>query len=135
MTSKVYEIVTDKIIAALESGTPPWRKPWQAGIPRNAISNRPYSGINSLLLNLGPYGDPRWLTTKQANAKGGKIRKGQKSTLIVFWKSHTVKAETDEGEITEKTIPFLRYYLVFNVEQCEGLDLPKLETRKVDVIA
>jgi len=59
MTSKVYEIVTDKIVAALESGTPPWRKPWTAGIPRNAITKGPYSGINALLLGATPYSDPR----------------------------------------------------------------------------
>ena len=112
-TNKVYEIVTEKIIAALESGTPPWRKPWQAGIPRNAITNRHYSGINALLLGMTPYSDPRWLTFKQCSAKGGKVRKGEKSTLVIFWKQNIVTQETDSGEITEKTIPFLRYYLVF----------------------
>jgi antirestriction protein ArdC len=135
MSSKVYEIVTEKILAALEQGTVPWRKPWQAGIPRNAITNRPYSGINATLLNLSPYSDPRWLTMKQANARSGEIRKGEKSTLVIFWKQNTVTQETESGEITEKTIPFLRYYLCWNVEQCEGLDLPELETRKVDIIA
>jgi antirestriction protein ArdC len=58
MTSKVYELVTDKIITVLEQGTPPWRKPWTAGIPRNAITNRPYSGINALLLGMTTYSDP-----------------------------------------------------------------------------
>jgi antirestriction protein ArdC len=72
---------------------------------------------------------------KQANAKGGKIRKGEKSTLVIFWKHNTVTQETQSGEITEKQIPLLRYYLVFNVEQCDRLDLPALKTRKVDVIA
>jgi antirestriction protein ArdC len=134
MSSKVYEIVTEKILAALEQGTVPWRKPWQAGIPRNAITNRPYSGINALLLGTTPYSDPRWLTFKQCSAKGGKVRKGEKSTLVVFWKIQDVSKEED-GEIAEKQIPLLRYYLVFNVEQCDGLDLPKLETRKVDAIA
>jgi antirestriction protein ArdC len=135
MTSKVYAIVTDKIIAALESGCPPWRKPWQAGIPRNAVTKRPYSGINATLLNLSPYSDPLWLTMKQANQSGGKIRKGERSSLVIFWKQNTITQETDTGEITEKQIPILRYYLVFNIEQCDGLDLPTLETRKVDVIA
>jgi antirestriction protein ArdC len=54
MSNRVYEIVTEKIIAALESGTAPWHKPWQAGIVRNAISNHPYSGINALLLGMAP---------------------------------------------------------------------------------
>jgi len=75
------------------------------------------------------------LTIKQANERGGRIRKGEKSTLVVFWKSHAIQTETDDGEITEKQIPLLRYYLVFNVEQCDGLALPKLESRHVDVIA
>jgi antirestriction protein ArdC len=134
MTSKVYEIVTEKIITALESGTAPWHKPWKAGIARNAISNRPYSGINALLLGMTPYSDPRWITMKQCNAKGGKIRKGEKSTLVIFWKKNTISQESDSGEITEKQIPLLRYYLVWNVEQCESLDLPPLETKQVDVI-
>jgi antirestriction protein ArdC len=82
-----------------------------------------------------PYSDPRWITMKQCNAKGGKIRKGEKSTLVIFWKKNTISQESDSGEITEKQIPLLRYYLVWNVEQCEGLDLPPLETKQVDVIA
>jgi antirestriction protein ArdC len=107
MTSKVYEIVTDKIIAALESGTPPWRKPWTAGLPKNAISNRPYSSINALLLSMAPYADNRWLTMKQANEKGGRTRKGEKSTLIIFWKQNPIKAENDNGAEIEKVIPLV----------------------------
>ena len=124
MTSKVYEIVTEKILSALESGTAPWHKPWRAGIARNAISNRLYTGINAVLLGISPYSDPRWITMKQANQKGGTVRKGEKSTLVIFWKQNTITEENDNGEITEKQIPLLRYYLVWNVEQCEGLDLP-----------
>jgi antirestriction protein ArdC len=135
MSNKVYEIVTEKIIAALESGTAPWHKPWKAGIARNATTNRPYSGINALLLGMTPYSDPRWITMKQCNAKGGKIRKGEKSSLVIFWKQNTITPESDDGEITEKQIPMLRYYLVWNVEQCEGLDVPALETKQIDVIA
>jgi len=111
--SKVYAIVTEKIIAALESGTVPWHKPWKAGIARNAIINRPYSRINALLLGISPYSDPRWLTYKQASAKGGQVRKGEKSTLVIFWRQSTITQESDDGELTEKMIPMLRYYLVF----------------------
>jgi putative DNA primase/helicase len=107
MSNRVYEIVTEKIIAALETGTAPWHKPWEAGIARNAISNRPYTGINAVLLSMAPYSDPRWLTMKQANAQGSKVRKGEKSTLVIFWKQNTITQETDEGEINEKQIPLL----------------------------
>ncbi len=76
MSNRVYELVTQKIIATLDTGPPPWHKPWKVGIPRNAITNRTYSGINALLLGVAPYSDPHWITIKQANAKGGKIRIG-----------------------------------------------------------
>jgi antirestriction protein ArdC len=72
---------------------------------------------------------------KQGNQKGGKVRKGEKSSLVIFWKQNIITQESDDGEITEKQIPLLRYYLVWNVEQSEGLDLPALETGKVGVIA
>src|SRR5919106_2791365 len=101
MSNRVYEIVTEKILAALESGTAPWHKPWKAGIPRNAISNRPYSGVNALLLGMAPYSDPRWLTMKQANEKGGKVRKGERSTLVIFWKQNPIKAEDESGDEIE----------------------------------
>jgi antirestriction protein ArdC len=132
---KVYEIVTDKILAALEQGTVPWHKPWQAGLPQNAITHRRYSGINAILLGMTTYSDPRWLTYKQASEHGGQVRKGEKSTLVVFWKTNTVNQEAENGEVSEKVIPILRYYLVFNVEQCDGLNLPKLEARQIDAIA
>ena len=94
-------------------------------------------------MGIAPYSDPRWLTFKQCSEKGGKVRKGEKSTLIVFWKLHDVTRASDEGDEVERQIPFLRYYTVFNAEQCDvfnaeqcdGLDLPTIETRNIDVVA
>ncbi|MFZ9069120.1 MAG: ArdC-like ssDNA-binding domain-containing protein, partial [bacterium] len=82
----VYEIVTNQIIEQLDKGTVPWRKPWQElGLPMNLISRKPYSGINIFLLGFQNYAKPYWLTMKQGNSLGGKVRKGEKSTMITFW--------------------------------------------------
>jgi len=83
----VYQIVTDKIIGMLEAGVVPWRKPWSsAGLPRNLVTKKPYRGINHFLLSASKYISPFWLTYKQANELGGSVRRGEQSTLIVFWK-------------------------------------------------
>jgi antirestriction protein ArdC len=132
----VYSIVTEKILAALEAGVVPWHKPWdgQASLARNAISNKPYTGINAFLLNLSAYSDPRWVTFKQAQSLGGSVRKGEKSSLVVFWKQY--QNEDEDGNATKKGA-ILRYYLVFNVEQCENLSKlkPLEEKAEVDAIA
>lgn len=122
MSNAVYELVTSKIVEALEAGVCPWRKPWtaiDADLPRNAVSKKPYRGVNLWLLGMSPYADNRWLSFKQANQLGGNVRKGERASIAVFWKM----LEADDG----KEIPLLRYYSVFNVMQCEGLKLPPLE--------
>jgi antirestriction protein ArdC len=74
----VYEMVTERIIAALEQGCVPWCKPWKnIGGPRNLQSKRPYRGINAFLLSLMPYSSPYWTTFKAARAAGGSVRKGE----------------------------------------------------------
>ena len=125
MSNKVYEIVTEQIINKLEQGTVPWHQPWIGGQePMNLISKKPYRGINSFLLACAGYVSPYWVSYKQAQDLGGNVKKGEKSTLVVFWKPINVK--TNDEEITEKTIPFLRYYRVFNIEQCENIDIKKI---------
>ena len=145
----LYQDITDKIIEALENGVGPWIKPWndsgaQFGLHRNAVSDHVYRGINVLLLNLVTfekgYTDPRWVTFNDAHKLGGYIKKGEKHTKIVFWKFLDLKDKT-EGETTrsdekqpKKVIPLLRFYRVFNVEQCANLklkDLPKPDNTTV----
>ena len=83
----IYAIVTDKIINLLEQGVVPWRRPWtSAGLPRNLVSKKSYRGINHFLLSAFKYVSPFWLTMRQANELGGHVRKGEESTLVVFWK-------------------------------------------------
>ena len=84
----VYEIVTEKIIEKLETGTVPWRKPWRANqeLPKNLISGKEYRGLNLILLNMSEYTSSYWLTAKQAKDLKGNIKKGEKSTVVIFWK-------------------------------------------------
>jgi len=141
----IYAMVTDKIIILLENGVVPWRRPWTStGLPRNLVSKKPYRGVNVFLLSASKYVSPFWLTMRQANELGGHIRKGEESTAIVFWKIENAKASPEEldAEETEKETRrrfLLRFYRVWNLEQCElpqaVLDkLPKMETHQHDPI-
>ena len=111
----VYEIVTKKILDKLEAGTIPWRQPWDNKGAVNWNSQKPYRGINALLLDPGEYA-----TFPQIEKAGGKVKKGQRAQIAVLWKS--VHEINDEGEETGKQYAWMRYYNVFNIEtQCEGL--------------
>jgi antirestriction protein ArdC len=125
--NKVYDIVTNKIIESLESGEIPWNKPWYSGIPTNLISKKAYRGFNPFFLNLVAsmegYTSQYWLTYKQAQKKGGQVKKGESGTLVIFWK-WVNKKDKESGEIID-SFPILRYYTVFNVEQCDGVEYPK----------
>lgn len=121
----VYQEVTNKIIEELERGAAPWVKTWAgspvSSLPRNAVSNRTYSGVNILLLwiesSIHGYINPSWLTFKQAKSLGGSIKKGEKGTHIVFFTR--LEKEDEKGNTVE--IPMLKGFTVFNVEQCDGL--------------
>jgi antirestriction protein ArdC len=140
-----YDIVTEKIIGLLEQGIVPWRRPWAStGLPRNLVSKKPYRGVNLFLLSTTKYLSPFWLTMKQANELGGSVRKGEHSQIVVFWKVDqiaTAETESDpeNGEANEKSRRrfVLRYYRLFNLEQCQlpqaVLDkVPKIETHQHD---
>jgi antirestriction protein ArdC len=130
MSETLYESVTSTIIAALKRGVVPWKKPWStiSSLPTNAVTRRPYRGVNVFLLGLLPYIDHRWLTFKQADELGGTVRSGERSTMIVFWKQWqpTSASEAEEQTPPKRQIPILRYFRVFNAEQCDGLKLPEL---------
>jgi len=127
MKRDLYSEVSARIIAELEAGAAPWIKPWSAtaghNVPKNAVSNRPYSGCNIILLWFARdrgWATPRFLTYKQATEAGGVVRKGEHGTKVYFVKQLQIK--DGDGEETEtRLIPMLREYTVFNVDQCDNL--------------
>lgn len=131
----LYSEVTDRIIAQLEEGTLPWVRPWDngkaaLGLPRNGGTGRRYSGINVLILwhrlfEQG-YGSQRWLTYRQAQALGGNVRKGEQGTTVCYADRFTPRdgdhvPTGPDGE--PRQIAFLKRFTVFNIDQCEGLDV------------
>jgi antirestriction protein ArdC len=131
----VYASITNKIVTMLENGTVPWRKPWGNGNGKaqNAFSKRPYRGVNSLITNLSGYADHRWATFNQIREKGGYVKAGAKGTPIIFWMRHEIEKKTEEADA--RSIPLLRLYYVFNVEQTTGLKLPEIvKATPVDII-
>lgn len=124
-----YETVTAAIIAQLEAGVKPWSPRWVANsggfaMPRR-VTGESYRGINVLLLWAAAeergYRAGTWMTFKQAIDLGCAVRKGEKSSKIVFFKKLTVTDRADPTGEAEKQIPMLREYAVFNVEQIDGL--------------
>ena len=125
--SNVYKIITQQILNLLEQGTIPWKRPWsitQSDDPVN-IRGTPYRGANYFLLSCLGYDRPIFLTYKQSLELGGNVKQGEKGIPVVYWRLIDVK-EIDKvtGEVEIKRVPFLRYYTVFNIEQCENIKLP-----------
>jgi len=111
----IYKEVTDRIIAQLENNYVPWHKPWIAsGSAISHATGHSYSLLNQMLL--GKPGE--YITYKQCQQEGGKIRKGEKASMVVFWKFID---QEDEETHEKKQVPFLRYYSVFHIDQCEGI--------------
>jgi len=106
----------------LEQGVAPWKKPWRCEMPCNLISGKEYRGINPFLLASQGYGSRYWLTFNQANKLGGHVRKGEKSSIVTFWKIDEFSKENKEtGKTEDRKSILLRYFAVFNVEQTEGI--------------
>ena len=121
-----YEELTNTIIAKLEDGVLPWRRPWDpskcsaAKSPMNPVTGRTYRGINALALAMSPRafgGDPRWMSYRQAAARGWQVRKGEKGAIVFFYK----KLEVGSDDEDSRTIPLLRAYVVFHASQLDGI--------------
>lgn len=129
---KIYEMINERIIDLLEKGEIPWRKPWISGDPVNFITRKPYRGINPFILISSGFSCQYWVSFKQVKGKGGRIKKGEKGFPVVFWK--WIEIPDSESELEKKRVPFLRYYNVFNLQQTEGIDIPKFQTKSFDPI-
>jgi antirestriction protein ArdC len=135
--ASLYQEITDKIIRELEQGRVPWVQPWLGseagvaaplGLPKNAATGRPYSGINILILWLActqrGFSGQNWVTFRQALKLGAHVRKGERGITVVYadrfipYRERTRAAEAgDEPD----AIPFLKRFTVFNADQCEDL--------------
>ncbi len=139
MASAVYERITEQVVSLLEQGVIPWRKPWAGSEswPKNLTSGKCYRGVNPFMLSVTAWGkgyeSAYWLTYRQAKERGGHVRKGEKGTTVIFWKQWT-KDDRDPitGAPCKKTIPILRAYSVFNVEQTADVEYPKPAEELID---
>lgn len=130
MSRKVYKIVTEKIIEKLKEGVVPWRRPFSSYTPMNWVDETEYKGINTLLLE--PNGE--YATFNQIKRAGGRVKKGEKSSIVVYWKWQEIEIEDNsdsdneekEDEETKKKVimkPLIRYWNVFEINsQAEGLE-------------
>lgn len=122
----VYQIVTDRIVAKLEQGVVPWKQNWHnAGMPMNLSTLKSYRGINAMLLASLGYLRNFFLTRNQLLEFGGTIKQGEKPSPVVYWKTFDEESEDEEP----RRKPVLRYYSVYNIEQCDGIrerDIPTL---------
>jgi Antirestriction protein len=128
----IYEVIADRMIAEMENGSIPWMKPWLS-VTEGAVKYRngePYSLLNQLLL-----GEPgEYLSFKECKERGGKVKKGAKSKMVVFWKFLTYEKKDegghivfdDQGRAQIEMVPYLRYSNVFHIRDCEGIE-PKWE--------
>lgn len=131
----IYQRVTDQIIQAIEAGTRTWKMPWHqsSGLPTNATTQRRYRGVNilnlwAIAMNKG-YSSPLWATYAQWEGIGAQVKKGEKASLVVFWKFFDSERQDDgqtdtQGDSPARRAPMARCYPVFNADQVDGFTLP-----------
>jgi len=130
----IYQQTTDAICAALEKGTLPWKRPWSPELaapsgPINAVTGKPYRGINVLLLGMAPQAfassDPRWCSYKMAAEKGWQVKRGSKAATVIFFKTVDVDgeraADKETDDVARQTVPVLRTFPIFSAVDIEGI--------------
>jgi len=126
-----YQELTDRIVAALEAGVAPWRRPWDpnacggSNMPVNAATGHRNRGVNLFVLSMSPLaftsGDPRWCSYRQAAARGWQVRKGEKATPIYFYKPIEIEDKTADRGRETRCIPMLPMFSVFHASQIDGV--------------
>lgn len=136
MAKNLHQEVTARILQSLEAGIAPWVKPWSAtagrNVPLNVISGKPYQGVNAILLwgNVGRFATPHYLTYKQALDLGGHVRKGETGFQIckVLQLVSKPKGEAITADDAARAFTTMKFFTVFNVDQCEGLPARVFDT-------
>lgn len=123
----IYVKLTDSFINMLNMGIIPWERPWSpTNAPTNLISKKAYKGSNVWLLNamqeIRGYKSRYWVSFKQAKDLGGNVKKGEKSTMIIYWQFSQFSKTKENGEVETKQIPLIKFSNIFNVDQCEGFE-------------
>lgn len=121
---EIQDTISALVIEQLEKGIVPWRKPWTSAgyLPTSLTTGKTYGGINLLILSIvgSNYSRPLWITYKEAEKRGGNIKRGEKGTPIIKWSIYD-KRDKETGE-THKAF-FLKEFTVFNIDQTEGLSI------------
>ncbi len=123
-TNELREEITNKVIALMEEYGTDWTKPWTSGgggLPTNIVSKKAYSGINIIMLMVADKGTNEWGTYKQWAERDAQVRKGEKGTHIIFYKS--LKKESVIEGAKDIVIPMMRNYTVFNASQVDGYEV------------
>src|SRR5262249_39304211 len=122
---RIYQDITDRILAELERGVAPWRRDWASvggGMPMDAITSHQYRGVNIPLLWVAQqrhqWPTLKFLTYRQASDLKAQVRGGSKATVVVFSKKLEIE---DKATGEKKTIPILKTFRVFNIAQCDNL--------------
>lgn len=131
MNRDIYQTITDRFIEQLKQGTVPWQQPWISSV-QNIISRKPYRGINAFTLGMTDRTSPFWLTFKQALDLGGHVKKGEKSLPVIYYKILEKRDGAGNFIVREDgrlaRVPLVRWANVFNLDQTEGIEAPKIET-------
>lgn len=139
----IYQEVTDKIIGVLDQvGAEDFEAPFAGlaaqGLPCNPVTENTYQGINIASLwcdqHAREFASNEWATFKQWQGHGAKVRKGEKGSRVIFYKTLEREEENERGEEVTSTIPVLRFYTVFNADQVDGYDAPAGHAERPDPV-